>query len=238
MARRVLDPFVWEYDDTLFTSIDERFFKPDYWLAQDAIIGSESGRGTTYFLNYNDHELVLRHYLRGGLVGKLIHDHYLYQDETSVRSLSEYRVLERLHREGLPVPKPAAAQVRHNGLAYQADILIERIPNARDLLHVLQHEPAPELFPKIGKLVARFHRFGAHHADLNIKNILLDQDNKLWLIDFDRAELAQHDTNKQDASLKRLKRSFDKEKTRHDIHFDEENWQALEQAYRQQMNQN
>ena len=40
--------------------------------------------------------------------------------------------------DGLPVPRPAAARLVRQGAFYRADILIERIPKARDLVAILK----------------------------------------------------------------------------------------------------
>ena len=40
-----------------------------------------------------------------------------------------------------------------------------------------------------GRLVARFHRAGLDHADLNAHNILFDGAGQGWMIDFDRGAL-------------------------------------------------
>jgi len=39
-------------------------------------------------------------------------------------------LLAMMHAEGLPVPKPIAARVQHQGLFYRGDILIERFADA------------------------------------------------------------------------------------------------------------
>ena len=236
MPRRIEAPYIWDYNPTFFDAISQELFDPEHWSKQNSITGQEQGRGTTYFLRHRGKELVLRHYLRGGLVGKLIHDHYFFLGEKEARSLHEYRVLAHLEQTGLPVPRPVAAQIKRKGLFYQADIIIERIPEAKDLVKVLttpeNNESLDTLFSSIGQMVARFHQHGVYHADLNIKNILIDAKQKLWLIDFDRAQTDCYSLTKHQSSLMRLKRSFEKERLRHQIHFEDDNWRTIEDAYR------
>lgn len=241
MPLRSQAPYHWAYnsdffDDHDFEKINANYFDAEFWRRQNAIVGEERGRGTTYFIAHQGKHLVLRHYLRGGLMGKLVHDHYLFQNTDSTRSLNEFKVLEYLIAQGLPTARPVAAQVKRKGMCYQADIIVERIPNAQDLVKHLQTQAQDEQFYRqLGELVARFHQHGVHHADLNIKNILCDAAGKLWLIDFDKGQLNCHDSDKQLGSLMRLKRSFEKERERHGIHFKDENWQSLEQSYQAAM---
>ena len=87
------------------------WFDVDYWRAKDALVGETVGRGVTYFVQDAARQLVLRHYRRGGLVAKMVHDHYLWTGLKSTRAWREWHLLESLHRAGLPVPKPVAARV-------------------------------------------------------------------------------------------------------------------------------
>ncbi len=71
------------------------------------------------------------------------------------------------------------------GLRYRAAILMERIEGVRSLadraLVAGRARPGGD-----GRLIARFHRAGLDHADLNAHNILFDGNGHGWLIDFDR----------------------------------------------------
>lgn len=225
-------------DPKLLPSPESQHFDPEFWRRGQMISGKEHGRGTTYFLRPTmpglpEAEWVLRHYLRGGLIGKLIRDLYLFTGAKNTRSLAEFQVLSILHQQGLPVPRPVAALAKRKGLVYRADILIEKIPGARDLCSVLQAPADAAFYRNLGELVARFHSAGVYHADLNIKNILLDADHKLWLIDFDRAQLGQCTQAKQDKSLARLKRSFEKERGRRGVKFQETDWLVFLETYQQ-----
>ena len=80
-------------------------------------------------------------------------------------------------------------------------------------------------------MIATFHRQGVFHADLNIQNILQDKTGKFWLIDFDRARILPPQKKWQQATLKRLKRSFEKERVRFDIKWSESDWAALMHGY-------
>lgn len=235
MALAQSPPYFWEYDSTVFPSADKDLFLAEHWQSMGKVVGKESGRGTTWFVQHGERQLVLRHYLRGGLIGRINKDNYLYTRLSTTRSFHEFRVLLALQDLHLPVPKPVAAQVVRRGAYYQADLIMERIPNTKDLVSVLKETQSSDFYTELGTFIAQFHRAEVYHADLNIKNILRDSAGQFWLIDFDRAQLKTPPGAKQDRSIKRLKRSFEKEVIRHGIQFSTSDWQTLEQTYREKI---
>ena len=80
-------------------------------------------------------------------------------------------------------------------------------------------------------MIARFHRAGLDHADLNAHNILFDSNGRGWLIDFDRGVLRIPATHWRERNLKRLLRSLLKlrgERNREDV---EKDFARLRRAY-------
>lgn len=221
----------WRYDAECFKDISAEYFTAEYWQKMQTIIGQETGRGTTLFVQHNDSQLVLRHYLRGGMMRHLSRDRYLFNSLESTRSFAEFTLLADLSERGFAVPRPAAAQVIRQGLHYRADLLTHKIPDAQDLVHILQTSQDAVFYSGLGEFIARFHKQGVFHADLNIQNILQDKQGKFWLIDFDRAQLRTPNTDWQQANLKRLKRSFEKERIRHQIKWSATDWAVFLQAY-------
>ena len=224
--------YFWRYDPTCFEDISTSLFDAAYWKEKNAITGQENGRGTTWFIQHKEHELVLRHYLRGGMMRHLSRDRYLFNNFKNTRAIAEYNILNILLKKSLPVPKPAAAQVIKHGLFYEADLLTHKIPEARDLVQVLQRAQPEAFYHKLGRLIAKFHKEGVYHADLNIQNILQDNLEEFWLIDFDRAQMRSPQKKWQEATLARLKRSFEKERERFGIKWSEQDWNTLMQGYK------
>lgn len=217
---------VW-YDEELLAEDPMQVFEPEYWQQQDKVIGSAQGRGTTWFVQTEKLPAALRHYRRGGLFGKLVEDSYLFSNWEQTRSYQEFTLLNTLIEAGVNVPRPIAARAVKKGFTYRADLLSEKIPNARDLVLILVEQPLPaEMYQKIGQEIKKMHDAQVNHTDLNIHNILIDDQEKVWIIDFDKCFQQQGDDWKQN-NLDRLKRSFEKEVSKRQIHWTNDQWALI-----------
>ena len=218
------------YDPQWTGKISSDWFQWQFWQA-DATATPE-GRGSSYFVTYHAQQWVLRHYRRGGLMASFLRDQYLWNGLEQTRPWREWKLLLLMHQQGLPVPKPIAAQVQRHGLLYRGDILIERIADAIPLSRYLQKESLQQSqWQAIGECIKRFHQQGIYHADLNAHNILL-RDSEVFLIDFDKGE--QRDSGSwSQANLKRLLRSLTKLANQHPCFaFSAKDWGALLTAYK------
>ncbi|MEO8742082.1 MAG: 3-deoxy-D-manno-octulosonic acid kinase [Lysobacteraceae bacterium] len=196
------------FDRALLPQADGLLFDPanPVLAAQPVAVG---GRGAAWFVRTNAGDAVLRHYRRGGMVARFSRETYLWQGAERTRSFREFRLLQALHDRNLSVPKPLAAVYWRNGTGYRAALLMSRIADATSIGGLLdRNETIP--WPEIGSTIARFHRAGACHADLNVDNVLMDAHGKLWLIDFDRGTLRAPARGWQQANLSRLWRSVRK----------------------------
>jgi 3-deoxy-D-manno-octulosonic acid kinase len=229
------------YNANAMDGFSPEMLNSQYWQDKNAITGSAEGRGTTWFVQYeslksnqkSNQQWVLRHYYRGGLIGKIINDKYFFTGQEKTRAAQEYKLLHILQSLALPAPKPIAFRVIKNGPFYQADLLSSRIENAQDLVAVLSKgELAEEVWREVGKVIRRFHDAGIYHHDLNSHNILLDDNNKVWLIDFDRGDQRDVSSAWQKANISRLLRSFEKEKIKlPNFHWTKEHWNTLLEGY-------
>lgn len=222
---------VW-YNSDIVPTFESHWFTDNYWKAQGAVTGQAFGRGTTTFFEFAGKHLVLRHYRRGGLPGKFLTDQFWYAGLAKTRAWQELHLLLQLQELDLPVPAPVAARVVKSGLIYRSDIVLEKIADAKDVHHILLNESLrEEVWQSIGRTIARFHRFGVYHHDLNIHNIMLDAKQKVWLIDFDKCAIKTGDKWKS-KNLERLLRSLEKEtRLAEKYHFIPENWKALLAGY-------
>lgn len=232
-------------DYCLYDSSEINDFVPDmlnasYWQNKGAITGSAQGRGTTWFIKTINHpskqekHWVLRHYYRGGLIGKIINDSYWFTSQEDSRAAREFSLLEHMQKLALPAPKPIAYRVIRHGLLYSADLLSSRIEHAQDLVALLSKQAiSADLWKNIGATIKRFHDHNIYHHDLNAHNILIDKNDNVFLIDFDRGEIrSSNQASWQQANMARLQRSFIKELNQlPTFHWEHDNWQLLLESY-------
>ncbi|MFH6955389.1 3-deoxy-D-manno-octulosonic acid kinase [Pseudoalteromonas sp. XMcav1-K] len=213
-------------------TFDPNLFDVEYLSRNDLISAKKRGRATTYFFDCGNTTGVLRHYWRGGLIGKLLSDQYLYLGFEKTRTYQEFKLLVELEGIGLPVPKPIAAKVVKSGLIYRGDIITEALPHSQSLLDILKTRSISQKeLADCAKTIADFHNHGVNHADLNINNILIS-DGRVFLIDFDRGTRAAFNPQEAQSNITRLKRSFDKEANRNaQFYWLEKDWKVFIEVY-------
>lgn len=190
------------------------------------------GRGQVQFIQKLNHYFVSRHYKRGGFIRYFLKDNYLYFSKEHTRAWRELHLLAHLFQSGFPVPTPVACRVQCRGLFYSADLIMLEIANARPLSQLLlKHSLSEQVWQEIGNVIQRFHQAGVYHADLNAHNILIDTQQKIWLIDFDRGSIKKPRKYWQNRNLKRLKHSLIKLHQEKGIYFFDEDWVSLMRGY-------
>jgi 3-deoxy-D-manno-octulosonic acid kinase len=197
------------YDDARTSHASQELFSPRHWDMRQGLRGAAGGRGQTWIVAGEHGDWILRHYRRGGWVARVLTDQYFWTGLSRSRPWREWNLLMELYKKGLPVPQPVAAQLTRHGLLYRGDLITCRIPDSRSLAASLTD--AGIGFPpwrRIGACIRRFHDAGVYHADLNAHNILIDNHNEVYLVDFDRGERRSSGTQWQQANLARLQRSL------------------------------
>lgn len=219
------------YDDALLSQVHHGLFSMTYWQRRDAVTGLAAGRGETWMISAPQGEWVVRHYRRGGMVGKFVSDQYCWLGMHQTRPWREWHLLHDLHAKGLPVPGVVAARVVRHGVSYSGDLITERIPDAESLASRLRRlGPGSIDWQAVGACIGRFHQAGAFHADLNAHNVMLNTGG-IYLIDFDRGRLRAAG-NWQQKNLKRFKRSLYKVAgTSGMVMIDEVAWPGVESGY-------
>ena len=220
-------------DATLAPQVDADWFELDHWRRHGVLQMQLGGRGSVAVVDTPAGECVLRHYRRGGAVASLMGDRYLWTGASRTRCFAEFRLLQRIAAKGLPGPVAVGARYQRSGLFYTADLLTRRIAHAVTLAEriaasSLSRDDAIET----GALIARFHREGFWHADLNAHNILLAPAG-LYLIDFDRGRERAEATSWRIGNLQRLRRSLIKVGAASTglPQFDETIWAPLQRGY-------
>ena len=198
------------FDASLAETPDADWFNPEAWRRRDAevaVLGG--GRGGAWSIDAGLARYALRHYRRGGAIRHLLQDRYLFRNADATRGFREFDLLAQLHDEGFPVPKPVAVRYQQDGSWYRADLLMQLIDNGRSL-HQRLRAGDPVDWTAMGRAIAGLHRRGVWHADLNAHNALVDDARRVWIIDFDRAQIRRPAASWQRANIERLARSLRK----------------------------
>lgn len=208
------------------------WFEPGFWKNHNAITGQAAGRGSTLFIHWQSADMILRRYCRGGAIRHISKDSYVFTGLEHTRAWQELTLLKAMKQQGLPVPTGIAARITRRSVFYQADLLCLKIPNAKDIHEVLVEGTLPtETWHEIGKTIRQLHNAQVYHHDLNIRNIMIDDKSKIWIIDFDKCGNKPGNRWKE-ANLIRLKRSLDKEATKAEqFHFSRDDWASLLKGY-------
>ncbi|RDH81497.1 MAG: 3-deoxy-D-manno-octulosonic acid kinase [endosymbiont of Galathealinum brachiosum] len=229
------------YDSELLRSPEASLLSRDILKQADNYqLITSGGRGQAWFVELGEISAVYRKYMRGGLVARLNRQTYISLSHENTRSIKEWRLLQWMFKQGLPVPRPVAASICRYPFSYSplyhAQILIERLPDVETLDYILsQQEIEDNVWQAVGQCIRRFHNAGVYHADLNANNILLNAQSTVYLIDFDKGELRDDQPENalwKEENLQRLKRSLVKQQSIHQqYYFNEDNWQQLLKAY-------
>ncbi len=172
---------------------------------QGASPSGVSGRGQLSRVKTPKGEVLIRKYLRGGLVAGFLKDAYLLDN----RPLKELRAHRHAWCAGVPTVMPIGARWDRSGLFYRGAYATLRA-DAVDLLAYLQakQNPAPTILDACGRAIRAMHDAGVYHADLQVKNLLVSGGEAL-IIDFDGARiLPALSPAMAEKNLARLRRSF------------------------------
>lgn len=234
VEQRVDNQFLlFDADAGLDVGVD--WFDPQYLYQQDIVTATfKGGRGDALEFSKGDDRYVLRHYWRGGYIARWVDDLYLWQGLARTRAWREWHLLAHLAKVGLPAPRPAGACVSRAGIGYRADLITASLAGAVPLSSRIETEAlASKTWYLIGETIRRFHDAGVYHPDLTVDNILLDVDDVIYLIDFDKAEVRAGAAHWKRANIARLRRGFDKQcALKPGLKFGDPEWESLLAGYR------
>ena len=176
------------------------------------------GRAPVYAISLPDGcgDIVVRHAMRGGALAGLDTDLFL----PPTRGLRELVNSLRLRLSGVSTPEVVAfVTYRAGPLLRRGDVATREIPNGHDLSRVLSEiEPGDQrdaCMRAVGLLLRDLARAGAHHPDLNLRNVLVTWDGvegaKAHVLDVDRIRFhVPGDPMVARANRQRLERSIRK----------------------------
>jgi len=183
------------------------------------------GRGTVTTMalpGTTTERIVIRQYRRGGKIQKVLSDIYW----GSSRPLKELWIGYQARRKGLPTAEVIAAFHHRIFWRFHRGHLVSReIMRGKDIISYLEGLSRPlkreEIIQKrkaitvVANLIRKMHDVGIWHADLNLKNIIIQLDHqnglKGYIIDFDKSRMnPKLSENERVQNLLRLNRSAEK----------------------------
>jgi 3-deoxy-D-manno-octulosonic acid kinase len=207
-------------------------FEATTWAEAPVAPGYSGGRGATRFIEHGDQRWVLRHYHRGGTIGRVLDDQFLWTGAERTRCFREWHLLAHMHELGLPAPRPVAARYQRTGLTYTADLITVLIPGVEPLSARLGKGPLrAEVWASVGRCVAAFHREQIFHADLTAHNLQISAADRVFLLDFDRGRVRDGGGRWRAANLARLHRSLAKISQDGSVRFTPQEWRWLLDGY-------
>lgn len=192
------------------------------FAARHPLARALAGRGTAYAIPLQGgvEQAVVRHNRHGGLLAPLTGD--LFRAPT--RAPLELRLSVRLIAHGVPTPAMLAYALYQAPLGMcRVDVVTREVANSFDLAAAFMSSDAARRATAIAAtvdLVLALSAAGAHHADLNVKNVLLhpsprgDGGLEALVLDLDRVAFDEPEIVLE-RNLARLLRSARKWQTRH-----------------------
>lgn len=214
----------WQFSD--------EHFELDYWRQTPGFETTAGGRGGSCVIVVAGRRMLLRRYRRGGAVRKLTSDQYFWLGQSLSRPWREWDILLRARAAGLPAPEPIAACICRSGPWYRAALITAFLDDTEMLTQRLRQLQLPrDCWYRLGLLVKQMHAAGIRHADLNSDNVLMDSEDRFYLVDFDKARVMKRLDDWQWQPLLRFQRSLEKRNRKQRLHYDGEDWQAFMDGY-------
>ena len=174
----------------------------------------------TFTMESLDNEsFVVRDYWHGGLFGKILRD--IFWDR--LRPLRELSICEAAGKSGIKTTEVIAiVKNKILGPLYKCQLVSREITGAIDLMELLLHPEKNKLVVqkrhivnRVAKAVKEMHDAGIYHADLHLKNVLVQFTEggsvDVYIIDLDKSILYDKiNFHKRMCNIMRLDRSVEK----------------------------
>jgi 3-deoxy-D-manno-octulosonic acid kinase len=199
-----------------------------------------TGRGIAYAVPLSSGDrVVVRRSRHGGLLGSIRDDRFL----GATRAPRELEISLTLRRLGVATPEIVAYATYPAGPMFRrGDVVSREVPRSRDLAATLaalsRGDSKRLLLDATGHLLASMSLARARHPDLNIKNVLLVDNDfggvEACVLDVDRVWLDKADPETVlRANLRRLSRSALKWRRQHALPIEEADLLAIENTARE-----
>ena len=132
--------------------------------------------------------VVIKYYRRGGAIRYLIKQRYLKYGKT--RCQIEYELLQKVRSLGINAPEPIAFAYQGR-LFYQCWLVTREIEDHQTLVQISRsnEEQARMLMKAVIKQVSILIKNKILHIDLHPGNVIVGNQNQVYLLDFDKASI-------------------------------------------------
>lgn len=131
--------------------------------------------------------VIIKHYRRGGLLAHLVKQTYVMRNKT--RCQIEFEQMNQVRSLGVQTPEPIAFAYS-GSLAYRAWLITREIENQQSLAQLSCADPerAGRAVRILADQVNILIEHKILHADLHPGNILVDAQENVFIIDFDKSD--------------------------------------------------
>jgi len=132
--------------------------------------------------------VVIKYYRRGGAIRYLIKKRYLKFGKT--RCQIEYELLQKVRSLGINAPEPVAFAYRGR-LLYQCWLVTREVQDHQTLVQISRsnEEQALMAMKAVIKQVSMLIKNKILHADLHPGNVIVNNQNQVYLLDFDKGSI-------------------------------------------------
>lgn len=156
----------------------------------DGVSGSLAGRAPVRHATISEFgPVVIKGYVRGGLLRFARSPIHMRWGRT--RCEREFDVLQKVRQLGIAAPEPLAFAWRGGGRWYRAWLFTRLIEGTRTLADISRADEnrARVLAERLAPIVELLILKGVFHVDLHPGNVVVDEDDKIYLVDFDKARI-------------------------------------------------
>ncbi len=174
----------------------------------DATLGGRAAIATTQLEGVGS--VVVKHYFRGGLVRFLSKRRYLRWGKP--RCQAEYELIQKVRRLGINAPEPIAFAYR-GVLFYQGWLVTREIKYHRTLAEIshADEQHAHTVMKTVLQYLLTLVNHKILHPDLHPGNVIVDRQNQVYLLDFDKGMVSTQGKNRLiNRYLKRWNRAIRK----------------------------
>jgi 3-deoxy-D-manno-octulosonic acid kinase len=138
--------------------------------------------------------VVIKYYRRGGAIRYLIKKRYLKFGKT--RCQVEYELLQKARSLGINAPEPVAFAFKGR-LFYQCWLVTREIQDHQTLVQISRsnEEQARMAMKAVVKQVSMLIKNKILHADLHPGNVIVNNQNQVYLLDFDKGGIFHGNKN-------------------------------------------